>query len=153
MDRITAPFDEERQKTIEIIFEVERFPAQHFAIWARAGPIARLLDGQARCPGAFSNCCKIVSVRDPADNSRLLNGGETRRPPFPAGSRTCLLRIGRDDLQIAARPQGQKRIACAPSGRNAARNGMHTAALLEPRNSMGEVAYAEQYVVKIGRHG
>src|SRR5262249_23811252 len=146
-----VPFDEKGQNAVEIVFQCEGPPLQRLAVRADARTVARILYRNAGGNGLLHQTSQIIGMRSPADYPRLLNGTQTTSRII---ARSCarLLRIGRDDFQVAARAQGEKGVAGTASGMYAAEDRTHAAALLHPVDTMIKISSADKDVVEIDRN-
>ena len=148
MRRIRAPFDEEREEAIGVVLEVDRLPMQHAAIGSFTRTRSRPF-GDDSGPGQVG--CKhfqIAGTGGPADQAR----SGKRLQSFGEWIFGRLLRVGRDDFQVAALSEREKRIFSTAARMNSAKFGSHASVLFDEGDTRLEVAAAEKDVIEHGRH-
>ena len=95
-----TPLNEEREKAVGVVFQVERLPAEFFAVgaFARTGSRAFGNDGLLFELGGVTFDV-VAKVRGPTNEARF---GEVLEFVEQRRGAAGLLRIGRDDFEIAA---------------------------------------------------
>ena len=72
MRRVGAPFDEEGKQAVCVVFEIERFPAEHVAVGAFAGAGSRTFGNDAGVGEVGSEDFNVAGMGGPSDQATVL---------------------------------------------------------------------------------
>src|SRR5258708_5316080 len=92
VNRVGAPFDEEGEKAVAVVGEVDGFPVEDAAVGAFSGAVVGAGEGDLIFPELLGDGCDIGRMDGPADETRLGHSEDLRE--MNDGS---LRRIGCDD--------------------------------------------------------
>jgi len=143
MHGASSPLDEEWEQTAGIVFECERFPVEDSAVgtFARAGLRPDHLNAFA-----FEALCErfdVAWVRRPAYDHGFF---ELAKIAFVF--RVGLLRIGRDDFEIAIFAEREQRVLRAGAGMDSTECCAHAGALFDERDAFFQVGATDQNVIE-----
>jgi len=143
MNGILAPLNEKRKEAAVIVSEAERLPVKDLAIRAltRAGLGAFEFDSVLA--QSVGELIQIVAVRGPTDEARfleLVDDGVLLE--------TCLLRIGSDDFQVAARAKREQGVLRAAARMNSAKSGVDSYVFLNKCDAFFEIVAPKKNVVE-----
>lgn len=148
MNRVLAPLNEKRQKPRSRIRERNNLPFQNLAVGALARSRRGPFEPDSRRSELFGERENGAGMSGPANKAgfreRMQIGSQGI---FHAG----LLRVGRDDFQIAAFSQRKERILRAAPGMNAAKCCAHACVLLDEINAALQIGRAEKNVINKDR--
>src|SRR5580658_2777949 len=145
MHGIAGPFDEERQQSATVVLQAKRLPVKDFSIWPRARPVRRTINREARARHFLRYGGDIVGVYCPRQQARLAHFAQ-----LGISGEGSLLRVGRDDFQIASRAQPEKRVLSAAPWMHPAKCGADSRAFLHKGDASVEIVDAQQDVIEHG---
>src|SRR5712664_578422 len=143
VDRIGAPFDEEREKAVAIVGEVDGFPGEDAAIRALSGAVLRARECDLIFAKKFCGGGDVGWMDGPADEAWLLHPedlGEVKDRP--------LRRIRGDDFEIATFAQREERVARASAGMDSAECGADAGAFFDEVDAAVEIVAADDDVIE-----
>ena len=138
-----APFDEEWEQAVAVVFERERLPVEDAAVgtFARAG--CGPTTSTPSTLEALSERFDVAGMLRPADDHRFF-----KRTEIALVVGCGLLRIGRDDFEIAIRAEREQRVARARAGMDSAERGANAGALFDKLDACVEVGASDQNMIE-----
>ena len=143
MNGTLAPFNEERKQAAVIVLETKSLPTKNLAIGTLARTGLRAFEFNPRLAKLSGKLFQVVAMRGPTDEARLLERGNDG-----VLFHTRLFGIGRDNLEIAARPEREQSVLRASTGVDAPKRGANAAVLFNERDAALEIAAAEKKVIE-----
>src|SRR5205809_1160480 len=130
MDRVGAPFDKERNKTVAVVGEIDGFPGEDAAIGTFSGALVWAGEGDLVFAELLGDGSDVRRMDGPADEARVGHLEDLREV-----NDLLLRRIGSNDFQIAAFAKREERIARAAAGMNSANGRADTSGGVQDRKS------------------
>ncbi len=147
VNRVGAPFDEEGEKALAVVGEVDGFPVEDAAV----GTLARAVVGAFEFDSVFLELLgdggNVRRMDGPADKARIGHGTELR-----VVDDFVLRGIGSDDFQVAAFTERKQSVACAAAGVNSADGRAHAGGLFDQFDAAIEIVAAEEDVIEQRGH-
>ena len=136
--------NKEWQQTVGVVFEIQRLPVQDFAVGALARAWGRAFCDDASLLEFCGEGCDVSGMGGPADQARF----RQLRDEFSNMGTAVLLRIGRDDFEIATGAQREQRVLRATTGVDSAECGADSAVFFDKVDAALEIVAAEKDVVE-----
>ena len=144
MDRAGAPLDEKRKQLRRFVFQAQHRPVQHAPIGTFARARYRPFDFEPLLFQASGERGNVAGMRSPPDQCRVV----FQRFQIARVEAGGLLRIGRDDFQVAIAPERKQRVLSAGAGMYAAESRARSGACLDPGDAAVKTVAAEKNVIE-----
>ena len=143
--RVGTPFNEKGKQTVCVLFQVQCFPVQDAAVGAFARTGSGSLGGDSGSGKIGREHLKVAGMRRPSDQAWL---GELFKLCWKFGGRASLLRIRRDDFEVAASAEREKRVLRAATWVNSAECRANTRVLFDESDAKLEIVAPEKDVIE-----
>src|SRR6267378_2167405 len=139
MDGVGAPFDEEREKAVAVVREIDGFPIQDAAIGPFSGAVVRALECDLIVTQEFCGGRDVRWMNGPTDEALIFHLADLRVvDDFRLGG------IRRDDFQVTALAESKQGVARAAAGMDSSDGGPDAGVLFDELHAEIEVVAAEK---------
>src|SRR5260370_7095105 len=143
VDGVRAPFDEEGEKAVAVVGEVDGFPSEDAAVRALSGAVVGACEGDLVFAKLLGDGSDVRRMDGPAHEARIAHFPDLREMA------DLLLSRGRgDDFQVAAVSERAGCVARAAAGMDSANRGAHAGALFDQFAAAIEIVSAEKDVIE-----
>jgi hypothetical protein len=143
--RVGTPFNKKGKQTVCVVFQVQRFPMQDAAVgaFARTGSGSFSTDS---CPSEVG--CEHLHVSRMCGPSDETGFSEFFKFRIELRRGSSLLRIGRDDFEVSASTEREKRVLRAAARVNSAEGSANTSVLFDESDAALKIVAAEKDVIE-----